>query len=55
MLCRALNNDLRRTSGTKGLRLPVELSQSKSQSLNFTVTTERVDEFFMAVTDTQDC
>ena len=55
MLCRALNKDLRRTSWTNGLSLPVELSQNKSPSLNFTVTTERVDELLMAATDAQDC
>ena len=55
MLCKALNKDLQRTSGTNGLSLPVELSQSKSPSLSFIVTTERVDEVLMAVTDAQHC
>ena len=51
----ALNRGLWRTSGTNGQRFPVDLSQSKSPSLRFTVTTEREEETFIAWTDAQDC
>ena len=46
---------LRRTSGTKGLRFPVELSQIKiSLESRVIFTIESEDNFFMACTDEQD-
>jgi hypothetical protein len=46
---------LRRTSGTKGLSFPVELSQIKiSPDSRVTFTIESEDSFFMACIDEQD-
>lgn len=46
---------LQKTSGTRGLRTPVELSQNKLLELLGTEITEREDEFFMVVIEEQDC
>jgi len=44
-----------RTSGTKGLRFPVELSQIKTSLESRVIfTIESEDNFFMACTDEQD-
>ena len=52
-LCRARNKGLRRTYGTRCLRIPVELSHNKSPKSRVTVTIEREDKFFIAVNDGQ--
>ena len=48
------NKDLRRTSGTRGLRVPVDLSQSKLPESRGMVTIESEVEFFMAAIKVQD-
>jgi hypothetical protein len=43
-----MNKGLQRTTGTKGLRFPVELSQIKSLESRVTFIIESEDKFFMA-------